>query len=104
MALTVAKHDEGASFLNRFTDLVHFGRISLERGIGQKPRALHVTLRKGNRLVGTSKFPQPPNAEDTTLEARIKYARDSLYDEELYHEMVRESRALPSLGVPRIPH
>ena len=34
-----------------------------------------------------------------TLEARIRYARDSLYDEELYHEMIRESRTLASLGV-----
>jgi mediator of RNA polymerase II transcription subunit 17, fungi type len=75
------------------------GKIFLERGVGQKPRALHVALRRGNRVVGASRLPQPPNDEDTTLEARIKYARDSLYDEELYHEMVRESRALPSLGV-----
>lgn len=78
------------------------GKVSLERGVGQKPRALHVALRKGKRVVGTSKLPAPPDAEGTTLEARIRYARDSLYDEELYHEMIRESRALTSLSVSMV--
>lgn len=78
------------------------GKVSLERGVGRKPSALHVALRKGNRLVGTSKLSEPPDSEDTTLEARIRYARDSLYDEELYHEMIRESRSLPSLGVSMV--
>ncbi|KAK3050225.1 RNA polymerase II mediator complex subunit [Extremus antarcticus] len=75
------------------------GSIALERGIGSKPQSLRVVLRKGSRVVGTSRLPEAPDDEDTALAARIRYARDSLYDEELYHEMVRESRTLASLGV-----
>jgi mediator of RNA polymerase II transcription subunit 17 len=75
------------------------GAVMLERGIGRKPKGLHVVLRKGDRIVGTSKLPNVPDSEETTLEARIQYARDSLYDEELYHELIRESRTLSSLGV-----
>ncbi|KAK5169640.1 RNA polymerase II mediator complex subunit [Saxophila tyrrhenica] len=75
------------------------GKITLERGVGSKPKSLRVVMRKGSRIVGTSKLPDSPDADDTTLAARIRYARDSLYDEELYHEMLRESRTLTSLGV-----
>ena len=75
------------------------GSIALERGIGSKPKALHAVLRKNGKVVGSSKLPSIPDADKTTLEARIRYARDSLYDEELYHEMIRESRTLAPLGV-----
>lgn len=75
------------------------GSIALERGIGSKPQTLRVVLRKGNRAVGASKLSEAPDGEETTLAARIRYARDSLYDEEVYHEMVRESRTLASLGI-----
>ena len=85
----------GVAALNASSD----GSITLERGIGSKPKALHAVLRKDGKVVGSSKLPDVPDAEETQLEARIRYARDSLYDEELYHEMIRESRTLTSLGV-----
>lgn len=75
------------------------GTIALERGVGSKPKALHAVLREDGKVIGSSKLPSIPSSEETTLEARIHYARDSLYDEELYHEMVRESRTLASFGV-----
>ena len=75
------------------------GHVALDRGVGSKPKGLRVVLRKDGATVGTSKLPDQPNSDETTLAARIRYARDSLYDEELYHEMVRESRTLASLGV-----
>ena len=75
------------------------GNITLERGIGSEPKALRAVMRKEGKLVGTSRLPEVRDANETTLEARIRHARDSLYDEELYHEMIRESRTLASLGV-----
>ena len=75
------------------------GTVVLDRGIGSKPKSLRAVLRQDGEVVGASKLPIVPDAEETTLEARIRYARDSLFDEELYHEMIRESRTLASLGV-----
>ncbi|KAK5125631.1 hypothetical protein LTR85_011905 [Meristemomyces frigidus] len=75
------------------------GSVTLDRGFGTKPKALRVQLRHGEETVGSSQMPSVPNDGETTLEARIRYARDSLFDEELYHEMTRESRAQASIGV-----
>lgn len=75
------------------------GNINLERSIGTRPKAMRAVIKKGSRIVGCSKLPSLPDVEETTLEARIRHARDSLYDEELYHELIRESRTLTSLGV-----
>jgi mediator of RNA polymerase II transcription subunit 17, fungi type len=85
----------GMAALNAGAD----GRVLLDRGVGRKPMGLHAVIRRGGMVVGTSRVPGPPDPEETTLEARIRHARDSLYDEELYHEMIRESRMLSSLGV-----
>lgn len=85
----------GIAALNASVD----GNIALERGIGSKPRGLYAVLRRNGTIVGASRLPKILDPEETTLEARIRYARDSLYDEELYHEMIRESRMLTSLGV-----
>lgn len=75
------------------------GTVVLDRGIGSNPKGLRCILRKDREVVGSSKVRIIPDAEESTLEARIRYARDSLFDEELYHEMIRESRTLASLGV-----
>ncbi|KAK4547522.1 hypothetical protein LTR36_000478 [Oleoguttula mirabilis] len=75
------------------------GSVTLDRGFGAKPKALRVLLRNGGAIFGSSKIPSVPEDRERTLEARIRYARDSLFDEELYHEMVRESRLQASIGV-----
>lgn len=75
------------------------GSIALERGVGSKPKALRVLLQRNGEVIGSSRVPSPPDEGETTLEARIRYARDSLFDEELYHEMIRESRSQASIGV-----
>lgn len=75
------------------------GGVVLERGVGTKPKAVRVVVRREGRIVGSSRLPAVYDQEDTGLEARIRAARDSLYDEELQHEMVREARGLLSLGV-----
>lgn len=75
------------------------GSIMLERALGSKPKCLRIVILRNGDVVGTSKVPQVLDPDETTLEARIRYARDSLFDEELYHEMIRESRTIASLGV-----
>jgi mediator of RNA polymerase II transcription subunit 17 len=86
---------KGIAALHASTD----GTVTLDRGIGSKPKGLRAILRRDGEIVGASKVPAIPDAEEGTLEARIRYARDSLFDEELFHEMIRESRSLASLGV-----
>ncbi|WPG99772.1 Hypothetical protein R9X50_00259100 [Acrodontium crateriforme] len=80
------------------------GSILLDRGIGRKSKVLRVTMKESGRIIGMSRV--PPAAEDgeTILETRIRRARDSLFDEELYHEMIRESRSMASIGVSVTPN
>ena len=85
----------GIAALNANSD----GTVVLDRGGASSNKALRAVLRKDGEIIGVSKVPTIPKDEETTLEARIRYARDSLFDEELYHEIIRESRTLASLGV-----
>lgn len=75
------------------------GAVTLDRGFGAKPKALRVLLKENGATIGTSSIRFMPEDGETTLEARIRHARDSLFDEELYHEMTRESRSQASLGI-----
>ena len=75
------------------------GGISIDRGIGRQMKGLRVEVRRQGRVLGASKVLNVAEGEETTLEARIRHARDSLFDEELYHEMIRESRVMAALGV-----
>lgn len=75
------------------------GDIKLERGIGTRPKAVRAVVRKDGKIIGASRLPSLLDSAETTLEARIRHARDSVYDEELYHEMIREARTLTSMGV-----
>ncbi|KAK4570298.1 RNA polymerase II mediator complex subunit [Recurvomyces mirabilis] len=75
------------------------GAVVLERGIGTKIRGVRVEIRRGQEVVGSSRLPRLGGEDDLPLETRIRHARDSLFDEELYHELVRESRSATSLGV-----
>ncbi|KXL46686.1 hypothetical protein M433DRAFT_65351, partial [Acidomyces richmondensis BFW] len=86
---------KGVAALNTTED----GTIVLERGIGSKPRAMRVLLRRDGNIIGTSKIPTFLDDEEVTLESRIRHARDSMYDEELYYEVIREARTLKSLGI-----
>ncbi|KAF2167724.1 hypothetical protein M409DRAFT_53698 [Zasmidium cellare ATCC 36951] len=75
------------------------GTVMLERGIGTQPKAVRAVLKRHGQVVGSSSLPRVPDESETTLEARIRHARDSVFDEELFHEMLRESRSLISMGV-----
>jgi mediator of RNA polymerase II transcription subunit 17 len=75
------------------------GSISLERGFGSKPTGLRVSVVRDGQVVGKSYLPSTADDSETTLEARIRHARDSIFDEELFREMTRESRTMSSMGV-----
>jgi mediator of RNA polymerase II transcription subunit 17 len=75
------------------------GDITLERGIGTKPTALRAIIKKDGQIVGSSKLPVIPTHNDADLDTRIRYARDSLFDEELNHELIQESRSMAAMGV-----
>lgn len=75
------------------------GSISLERGFGSKPTGLKVSIVRNGQVAGRSYLPSTSDDSETTLEARIRHARDSIFDEELFREMTRESRTMSSLGV-----
>lgn len=73
--------------------------VVLDRGFGNNPKAIRVRVRHDSKIVGTSRMPVIGNESELTTEARIRHARDSLYEEELFQEMTRESRSLASYGV-----
>jgi mediator of RNA polymerase II transcription subunit 17 len=75
------------------------GSVSLDRGFGTKPTGLKVTVSRNGQVAGRSSLPSTFDDSETTLEARIRHARDSIFDEELFREMMRESRTMASLGV-----
>lgn len=88
----------GIAALNADSD----GLITLERGVGIKPKTLRVQMKVHDTVIGSSRLPNTSFDEVTTLDARLRHARDTLLDEELFHEMIRESRSLTSLGVSTI--
>lgn len=75
------------------------GSVSLQSGVGKERQSLRVKLSKDGTCYSTSRLPPLPRGEEANLVTRIRHARDSLFDEELYHEMIREARTLGSLGV-----
>ncbi|KAF2767623.1 hypothetical protein EJ03DRAFT_365562 [Teratosphaeria nubilosa] len=77
------------------------GELTLGRGFGRKPKALRVVVKRDGKVVGVSRTPETDTDAEgqLTLDQRIRHARDSLFDEELYHEMIREARTVSNFGV-----
>lgn len=75
------------------------GTVELDCGtiLGDSKRLL-VTLEKNGRVVGRSSLPKPL-PQDAPLEDVVLEARDTIYAQELWHEMNREGRLLLSYGV-----
>ncbi|KAF2724895.1 hypothetical protein K431DRAFT_281371 [Polychaeton citri CBS 116435] len=94
--------DSAAEFSGRGTAALNSdadGNIVVERGVWSKPKILRVVLKRGGVVVGTTKRLLSVDSAETSLDTRMRRARDSLFDEELYHEMLRESRVMISFGV-----
>lgn len=87
--------DRGLAALRRTND----GSLILDKGlIPHKMRTVRVRVKSHGRVTGCSKS-QPVSDEAESIESRILQARDTVYEEELFHELVREARILGSQGV-----
>jgi len=88
--------DRGLASLRRAED----GSLILDKGlIPPGYRFVRVRVKQGSR-VSTSSYPTGFTSTDTeTIEQRILQARDSVFEEELFHELVREARSMASSGV-----
>ncbi|KAL1301668.1 hypothetical protein AAFC00_005887 [Neodothiora populina] len=75
------------------------GNVVLDKGFGNDSKTIRVRTTRNGRVIASSTPPQIPADAATTLETRIRAARDSLYEEELFYDIIRESRTLGSYGV-----
>lgn len=88
--------DRGLASLRRAED----GSLILDKGlIPPGSRFVRVSVRHGSRLSASSKPSAPAFIDGLTIEQQIPQARDSLFEEELFHELVREARSMASCGV-----
>lgn len=74
------------------------GDIMLDQGLSASARTVRVQIVENGQVVQTSRL-ATLSSGDEDLEEVIRHARDSLFDEELFHEMTREARTLASWGV-----
>jgi mediator of RNA polymerase II transcription subunit 17 len=74
------------------------GSIILDQGLTNGAKAIKVRTKRGQDVLSVSQVPSLRTSEDG-LEALIEQARDSLFDEELFHEITREARTLLSHDV-----
>ena len=75
------------------------GQVTLGRGFGDNPKAIRVRIFTDSKQFASSDSSSLEDEGETTIEARIRRARDSLYEEELFYEMMRESRSLTGYEV-----
>ena len=89
--------DRGLAALRRDED----GNLSLDRGLRWKgDRKLRVRiLDRGKPIASNIGSTSTTTTEDISVEREILNARDSIYDEELHHELDREARNLVNQGV-----
>ncbi|KAL3481366.1 mediator of RNA polymerase II transcription subunit 17 [Aspergillus californicus] len=87
--------DRGLAALRRADD----GRLVLDKGlVPGKVQGVRVRIRQNGRTTGCSKVCRPTEDAES-IENRILQARDTLFEEELFHEVIREARILGSQGV-----
>ncbi|KAK0662203.1 Mediator of RNA polymerase II transcription subunit 17 [Lasiodiplodia hormozganensis] len=74
------------------------GNIILDQALVQKPKTVRVRIVEDGKTVGTSEQNSLVFAQQSDLEIEdlIRRARDSLFEQELFHEMTMESRQLLS--------
>ncbi|KAJ5701070.1 Mediator complex subunit Med17 [Penicillium malachiteum] len=88
--------DRGLASLRRSED----GSLILDKGlIPSGARFVRVRVRQGTRISSSSKPFMSPTGDVESIEHRILQARDSVFEEELFHELVREARSMASSGV-----
>jgi mediator of RNA polymerase II transcription subunit 17 len=91
-----AFRNRGFAILRRGQD----GNISLDRGVvPPRPLVVMVTVSIGEEGSGSSAIPYTQVMEDGPIEDQILQAHQTLFEEELFHEISRESRLLANQGV-----
>jgi mediator of RNA polymerase II transcription subunit 17 len=88
--------DRGLASLRRAKD----GSLILDKGLlPTGARHVRVRVKQGNQVF-VSSTPSGGGASETDpIEHRILQARDSVFEEELFHELVREARAMAGCSV-----
>ncbi|KAK4136967.1 hypothetical protein BT67DRAFT_374853 [Trichocladium antarcticum] len=75
------------------------GSVRLDHGkMGGGSKRLRVRVLENGRVVGTSSLPRPLPA-GAPLQDRVKESRDTIFAQELWHEINREGRTLVGRGV-----
>ncbi|KAG5919690.1 hypothetical protein E4U42_006437 [Claviceps africana] len=75
------------------------GSIELDLGrLGGVSEGLVVTYEKGGKIVGRS-IPRQRSRDGASLEARVLEARNTIFSQELWHELMREARTLAAHDV-----
>ncbi|KAL9599294.1 MAG: hypothetical protein Q9219_003921 [cf. Caloplaca sp. 3 TL-2023] len=88
--------DRGLAALRRDAE----GNIDFDRGARwHGDKRLRVRLLRQGRPTATNEKPPVPSEGDLPLLQHLLQARNSLFDEELYHELNREARNLINQGV-----
>ncbi|KAF1959567.1 mediator of RNA polymerase II transcription subunit 17 [Byssothecium circinans] len=75
------------------------GGIILDPNLRLKPKTLRVRISDNGEITGTSHLSTQGDLDDLAIEQSIQLSRDSLFEEELFHEMSLESRQLLGYGV-----
>jgi mediator of RNA polymerase II transcription subunit 17 len=75
------------------------GSIILDPNLSLKPKTLRVRISDDGKITGTSQLPMEGGVAELAIERSVQLARDSLLEEELYHEMSLETRQLLPYGV-----
>jgi mediator of RNA polymerase II transcription subunit 17 len=76
------------------------GNIILDPALTLKPKTLRVCISDKGNVIGSSCLPlETSKADSLAIENSIRLARESLFEEELYHELSMETRQLLAYGV-----
>ncbi|KAL4966649.1 mediator of RNA polymerase II transcription subunit 17 [Aspergillus stella-maris] len=87
--------DRGLAALRRNDD----GSLFLDKGLVPiKAQGVRVRVKHGDYIIGCSKVCRPPQ-DAQSIESRILQARDTVFEEELFYEVMREARVMGNQGV-----
>ncbi|KAF2687220.1 hypothetical protein K458DRAFT_296237 [Lentithecium fluviatile CBS 122367] len=75
------------------------GGIILDSTLSLKPKTMRIRISENDKIVGTSHLPSQGGLGELAIEQSIQLARDSLFEEELFHEISMESRNLLAYGI-----
>ncbi|KAF2738098.1 hypothetical protein EJ04DRAFT_560972 [Polyplosphaeria fusca] len=75
------------------------GSIIMDPALKLKPKTLRVRISDNGKTTGTSTLAAAAASSSLAIERSVQLAKDSIFEEELYHEITQESRQLLSFGV-----